>query len=697
MVQDLPTNTFYISPFYYLRALMSFAYPEFLFALAAISVPVIIHLFNFRRFKKVYFSDIRFLKDVEIETKSRNKLKNLLILLSRILAIIFLVMAFARPVIPTGNKATAASNSVVVYIDNSFSMSAEGEAGSLLEEAKAKAIEVGSAYANGAELHVLTNDFSAAHFRNLSFEEFKNEVASVQSSPQVRNFDDVVSRASSVFDAMAPSSLYFISDLQTKTSTPKESSVDSLLSIYIVPVQSEVESNIYIDSCWFDSPSRLPLQPDNLNVRIRNAGGKDIENLSVKLTLNGVQRSVGTTTISAKTYEDVVLNFTNAGNGLQLAEVSIQDYPITYDDHYYLSFNLANAISILSVNGQSASNAAAKLFDSEPNFTVTQVSDGALDYSALSTTDLVILNEVSNFSSGMIQELMKFVSAGGSLLFIPSEKPEFSSTNELLLAIGAEQFTRSDSSKLKVEGVNLKSKVFKNVFTQWEDRIDLPAVSKHFGTATRTTASSERLLTLANGEPLLSSYKKEKGNSYVLSAPLRDSWTNFHRHALFVPAFYNIALNSVTNSVSTEIIGSDELIPISSRLGNSEKLEISNIQNNGSFIPERVARAEGNGVFVHDQIRTDGHYLLRSEKGDTLQPISFNFNRAESDMNFLTTEEFVQLAKGLGISNLEIVEGSTESLANQVQELHDGKQLWRLFLILALLCLLFETVLIRIL
>lgn len=676
---------------------MSFAYPEFLFALAAISIPVIIHLFNFRRFKKVYFSDIRFLKDVEIETKSRNKLKNLLILLSRILAIIFLVLAFARPVIPTGNKAATLSNSVVVYIDNSFSMSAQGEEGSLLEEAKAKAIEVGSAYANGAQLHLLTNDFSAAHFRNLSFEEFKNEVTSVQSSPQVRNFDDVVSRASSVFDATAPSSLYYISDLQTRTATPKKAVADSLLSTYIVPVQSEIESNIYVDSCWFDSPSRLSLQPDNLNVRIRNAGGKDIENLSVKLTLNGVQRSVATTTVSAKSYEDLVLNFTNAATGLQLAEVSIQDYPITYDDQYYLSFNLANAISILSINGQSASNAAAKLFDAEPNFTVTQVSDGALDYSALHTTDLVVLNEVPNFSSGMIQELMKFVSTGGSLVFIPSEKPDLGSTNELLLAIGAEKFNGSDSSKLKVEGVNLKSQIFKNVFTQWEDRIDLPTVSKHFGTEMRTTASSERLLTLANGQPLLSSYRKEKGTSYVLAAPLRDKWTNFHRHALFVPAFYNIALNSVTNSVSAEVIGSNALIPISSRLENAETLEITNSENTSSFIPERVARAEGNGVFVHDQIRTDGHYLLRTEKGDTLQPLSFNFNRAESDMNFLTTEEFTQIAKDLGMRNLEIVEGSTESLANKVQELHDGKQLWRLFLTLALLCLLFETVLIRIL
>ena len=118
---------------------MSFAYPEFLFALAAISVPIIIHLFNFRRFKKVYFSDIRFLKDVEIETKSRNKLKNLLILLSRILTIAFLVLAFARPVIPTGKNPDLNSNSIVVYIDNSFSMGSEGSDGNLLEEAKSKA------------------------------------------------------------------------------------------------------------------------------------------------------------------------------------------------------------------------------------------------------------------------------------------------------------------------------------------------------------------------------------------------------------------------------------------------------------------------------------------------------------------------------------------------------------------------------
>ncbi|MGB1318315.1 MAG: BatA domain-containing protein, partial [Flavobacteriales bacterium] len=449
---------------------MSFAYPEFLFALAAISVPIIIHLFNFRRFKKVYFSDIRFLKDVEVETKSRNQLKNLLILLSRILAIAFLVMAFARPFLPSGeNQSAADSNSIVVFLDNSFSMNAEGEKGNLLEEAKAKAIEVASVYKNGAEIRLLTNDFNPRHFRNLSFEEFKNEVSAVQTSPQLRTFDNIVSRASGISDSKSAVSLYYLSDFQRTTSTPIETINDSLLSIYAIPSESNIQSNIYIDSCWFESPSRLPLQPDKLKVRVRNSGQETVENVSIKLSLNGTQRAVGTATISAASFEEVTLSFTNAEGGMQFAEVSVQDYPITYDDKYHLSYNLASTVNILSINGNGASNHVSNLFESENNFSLTEVSDGELDYSVLSTIDLLVCNEVSRFSSGMIQELMKFVKNGGSLLILPSESRDLNSINELLLAVGAEQFAALDSSSVKVEGVNLQSEVFKNVFTEWQE------------------------------------------------------------------------------------------------------------------------------------------------------------------------------------------------------------------------------------
>lgn len=676
---------------------MNFASPEFLFALAAISVPIIIHLFNFRRFKKVYFSDIRFLKDVEIETKSRNKLKNLLILFSRILAITFLVMAFGRPVIPTGSRALPASSPIVIYIDNSFSMNAEGENGNLLEEAKAKAIEIGSAYASSGQLRLLTNDFAPDHYRDLSFEEFKNEVTSVEASPVARTFDDIVARTSGMVGPLTEVGMYYISDLQRSTSLPIKNISDSLLAIYAVPVQSEIASNIYIDSCWFESPSRLPLQPDELKARLRNAGTDDVENVSVKLTLNGVQRSVATTSLNAQSYQDVTLTYTNHEKGFQFAEVSIQDYPIIYDDTYHLSYNLASSIAILSVDGESASNNINTLYGSEPNFDLIRSSNQGLDYSVLGSTDLVVINEVRDFSSGMIQELMKFAEEGGTVLFIPSERADINSTNELLLALGAESFVGIDSSALKVEGVNLQSDLFKHVFTQWEERIDLPSVSRHYSAVNRTTSNSERLLTLGNGDPLLSLYSIGKGKCFVLTVALDDAWSNFHRHALFVPALFNIAINSTNSGTSSETIGSNDLIPVDSKLKELEVLKMQRIGETESFVPERVARADGNGIQVHDQVIRDGHYLLRSSAGDTLQTVSFNYHRAESELQFLSAEELIITANTLGYDNIQILDGSTESLSNQVQELHNGKQLWRLFLILALACLLIETILIRIL
>ncbi|MCX6185937.1 MAG: BatA domain-containing protein, partial [Bacteroidetes bacterium] len=79
---------------------MQFVYPGFLFALFAISIPIIIHLFNFRRYKKIVFSDIRFLKQVIEKNQKQQNIKNWLVLLCRILAISFLVIAFAQPYLP---------------------------------------------------------------------------------------------------------------------------------------------------------------------------------------------------------------------------------------------------------------------------------------------------------------------------------------------------------------------------------------------------------------------------------------------------------------------------------------------------------------------------------------------------------------------------------------------------------------------
>jgi len=152
---------------------MKFLFPAFLFALFTIAIPIIIHLFSFRQYKTVYFSNVSFLKDIKKESKNKSRLKQLLILIARILTLIFLVFAFAQPYIPTTTDGKKQPNQIVgIYIDNSFSMNALSENGQLLEVARNKALEICLAYPVGTKFKLLTNDLKPKHQNVFNKEQF---------------------------------------------------------------------------------------------------------------------------------------------------------------------------------------------------------------------------------------------------------------------------------------------------------------------------------------------------------------------------------------------------------------------------------------------------------------------------------------------------------------------------------------------
>ena len=211
---------------------MHFIYPAFLFALLTLAIPVIIHLFNFRKFQKVNFSNVQFLKEIQEQQSSRRNLKERLILTSRLLALSFLVFAFARPFIP-GQNATAAGkqNVVSVFVDNSYSMQTLNREGSLLDDAKQKAKEIASAYNINDRFQLLTQDFEGKHQRLLSRDEFNDAVDQVKTSPQSRRLQQIISRQQSLLLTRpgVTKSAYIISDLQ-KNMADKPMKVDSSIA-----------------------------------------------------------------------------------------------------------------------------------------------------------------------------------------------------------------------------------------------------------------------------------------------------------------------------------------------------------------------------------------------------------------------------------------------------------------------------------
>ncbi|HKJ80004.1 MAG TPA: BatA domain-containing protein, partial [Prolixibacteraceae bacterium] len=319
---------------------MKFLFPTFLFALLAIAIPIVIHLFSFRRYKTVYFSHVGFLKDIKKESQKKSRLKQLLILLSRILAIAALVFAFAQPYIPVNNEAQKSANPVVaVYIDNSFSMNALSEQGQLLERARNKAVEIAQTYPAGTKFRLFTNDLEAKHQHDFNKEQFIRQVTEIQSSPNVIPLSLVHNRfaQNQSFAENEVGNLYYISDFQ-RAITDFESYNPSGIFNYFLPLKPNQINNLYIDSSWVEVPAHRLNQEENILVRIKNNSGEDYQNLPLKLYLNDSLKSITNFSVAAQNEITASLKYTNASAGIQLGKIEITDYPFTHDNNWYISY-----------------------------------------------------------------------------------------------------------------------------------------------------------------------------------------------------------------------------------------------------------------------------------------------------------------------------------------------------------------------
>jgi len=267
---------------------MEFVNPGFLFGLFAIAVPILIHLFNFRRFRKVYFTNVDFIRELKKETQKQSRLKHLLVLLTRVLAIVALVFAFARPYIPVSDNILQLQeqNSISLYIDNSFSMQAESESGTLLHTAVEKAREIASVYKSSDRFQLLTNDFEGRHLRFVSKEEFLNLLDEIEFSPVVKDYYEVYTRQSDLLrlEPARIKSAYVLSDFQAHFMFRAEEIKDSLFDSYFIPMQARNADNLYIDSCWFDAPVQQMNQLLKLYIRIQNSSGNSYEDIRMTIS-----------------------------------------------------------------------------------------------------------------------------------------------------------------------------------------------------------------------------------------------------------------------------------------------------------------------------------------------------------------------------------------------------------------------------
>jgi len=420
---------------------MQFLYPNFLFALAALAIPIIIHLFYFRRFKKVYFTNVRFLKEVKEETSARQKLRNLLVLLMRCLAVALLVFAFAQPFIPKDVEVKKGENSVSVFVDNSFSMSALSQDAPLVEMAKQRAREIISAYAVEDRFQVLTNDFEGRHQRLVGKEEAIGLVEEIKVTPAVRTLSQVLARQKQALDGGTGQNKvsYIISDFQANISDI-ETVKDTTLAVNLVPLQAVQERNVSIDSAWFEAPVQVLQQPNSLIVKVRNWSNEDAENIRLSVKYDGETKPVGELSIPANGTSTDTVNIAIQKPGWHEGQLEITDYPIQFDDSYLFSYNVAQSINVLVINELSPDTYLDAAFKGIRYFKVTNQTSGNLDYSSFTGYQLIICKGLNSFSTGLSFELKQYVAHGGNLLVFPSASVNIGSYKAFLESIPANEF-----------------------------------------------------------------------------------------------------------------------------------------------------------------------------------------------------------------------------------------------------------------
>lgn len=669
---------------------MHFLYPGFLFALGALAIPVIVHLFNFRRYQKVYFSNVQFLKELQEQQASRRNLKERLILAARLLSVLFLVLAFAKPFIPANQAAKTSKQQVIsIFVDNSYSMQTLSKEGSLLDEAKHHAKEIAASYSINDRFQLLTQDFEGKHQRLLSRDEFNDAVDAVKISPQSRSLQQIVNRQQSLISTQAESAYsYILSDFQVNMGRQQQIKLDSTIGLNLVQLKANQLPNVAIDSVWLLSAVHRPGENEKLLVRLHNYADEKADKIPLRLAINGEQKALGSFSLGPRMVQNDTLAFSGLKAGWQQGELTLQDNPVTFDNQFYFTFNVKNQLPVLLINGGTINPYLKAVFTTDQFFVTNNVQDGNVDYAALSNYPLIVLSDIKSISPGLAQQLQGYVTKGGSLVVFPPADEDINAYKALLQPLNAAYPEKLISATVKVADININSPVFKGVFEQMPEHPDLPVAKKYYQLSTAGQSISENLMSLPGNQAFISAYTSGAGKVYVSAVPMNEDYSNLPHHALLLPLMFRIALLSGHDQPLFYTLGQDESIetpPV--QLNEKQLLQL--VKNNTSVIPDARQQAGNTLLYISDQLKETGNYELKKQDS-VLSLIAFNDNRKESDLTYLTKKDLKRLAPEGNFIN-----AATPSIKSELTSINLGLQLWKLCIILALVCVAAEILLIR--
>lgn len=675
---------------------MVFLYPAFLLGLLSLAIPIIIHLVELRRPKRLIFTNVGFLREVKQITASSRRLKRLLILLARLLLLTALVLAFAQPFLPARNAAATVADDVRVYLDNSLSMqnTSRTAAVALFDEAKSQVRQLAGVFGTATRFRLLDNSFEGG-LNGTAVQPLLDRVAGLTLTARRNPLDAVVSRLTAGDETSRPGTKIFLySDFQRNTFNPRtvQAAVGGA-EVYLMPLEAQSTQNVFVDTVLLTDEFVRAAESNRLLVRIANNGKERAAGISVKVYVDQQQVSAYSLDLEPGEKKATEIDFRVSGDGVKRGRVEINDQPVTFDNTYYFTLRVAPPIRVFGI-GPGQETTAQKAFAAEPAFQYTAADERSLNYRTAAESDLILLQDLPSISAGLTDNVRKFVRAGGSLLVMPSDKADHASYEALFTGLGLSGVRWLPASGTPtpqpLQAPDARDPFFHGVFTSPDAAMTMPKAAPVLTWA----RSSRDMLRLRSGAPFLSAFQVGKGTVYLLAAPLAREYSDFAANALFVPTLYRLAQQSyrAPQQLAYGLERQSIAIPVANADGRKEVFKLVR-DDSTTFIPEQQVR-DGRLIFgAPAEMTQAGFYTLR-KPGEVPTVLAFNYDKRESDLAQYSATELKQVFSAN--KRIHVYEpGAGLAAVEQFREENFGQPLWKYCIGAALLFLLIEVLLVR--
>ncbi len=574
-------------------------------------------------------------------------------MLTRLGLLTALILAFTQPFF--AEKSALKKKEIVFYLDDSFSMQAKKDGTTLLEEVVQSLIK---AVPEDAIFTLFTNE---QVFRQVSIEAIQNQLLTLPYSLEQLTLEEIGLKGTSIFsdDPTAEKNLILLSDFQTSMAPVNNDSVPGV-RIHLVQMAPDQINNISIDSAYVSNNTL-----DNKELVTELTATDGIESVPVSLYNNDTL--IAKTAANFDEDKKARVVFTLPGNELVNGKLEITDPSLTYDNSLYFNINKSEKINVLSI-GNTSHDFAKRIFtDDEFRFNSFPLQN--LNYSNLAAQNLIILNELPRIPTALITNLKSYTENGGHLVVIPSIESDVDSYNVLLSDYFSSALTQKVTTEKNVTDIAFSHPLYQNVFEKKVANFQYPKVTNHYGLRT----NAPKLLSFQDGLPFL----RGIGNYYIFTAAISKENSNFSSSPLIVPTFYNMAVNSLRLPPVYTTIGQKSSLDINTTLPKDHILKV--VKDSYEFIPIQQSLANKVSISFNGELKEDGIYNIK--KDDTvLSNLSFNYPRVESNLTYMRIDQIQAATQAASVTALF----DTMEKDNRVTEL------WKWFVILALLLLLAE-------